>query len=701
MAQERTLARAEMLRIDLDPRWSRLTDKARETASAWVDVARRMDAATDKAAELLVCRELYAPILGAMSRTTVYRRVAAITTFGLEGAVSKSDLKRAQGGADGTTLPVAFVEFWQGLCGQHQRRKTLAVWRHLMRDWLIAGKIIPGYATDWRGIWAAEWPGCIAPDKCPYTAIHAGPGANAPRGWGYRTLLSLAPDEDVWRGATIGVHAMQAYNPSIPHTRVGLRPMQVITMDDVTLDAFCWFPGENAPRRPVGLGVLDVYTANMVSWGLVPVRKRDDGTSAKLDGLKRRYIDAHIFCGLGIDPAEGVTMLLEHGTAGMDQKEEDRINGILGARPDGEPWLRVRRSSTSGAPILKGMFRERGRGRPTHKAMLEAAWNLLHNEMAALPAPSGKDWDNAPQDQQGWEAEDRALIKACSELLARECPGAVEALVRARTHALTYSELDASVREVIARMNGRRGHALEGWEGCGFVRPMVEVGGATVDLGAAARDMSGGDAEMEARLLSTLAGKAMPVRMSPVEAWLSATAGRQLKRWSPFVATRILGPETAQRVTVNSRRQFTAVDEFSGEALLYSARCVDEVGRETFLQAGDSVDVWLNPFSRGMAFVCRPAGEWVGAAAYMPATAHGSDAGRGNMIELAKARAEQRDRLRPVVALKQRRESARRETNEAAQIEAGAAPDREAERLVAAIAAQADDAGLGYGHETF
>jgi len=690
-----------MLRIELDPRWPRLTDQARETASAWADVARRMDAAADKSAELLVCRELYAPVLGAMSRTTVYRRVAAITEMGLEGAVSKADLKRAQGGADGTALPPAFVEFWVVSCGQHQRRKTLAVWRHLMRDWLIAGKIIPGYSTDWRGIWAAEHSGCVAPSRCPYTAVHAGPGANAPRGWGYRTLLSLAPDEDVWKGATIGVHAMQASNPSIPHTRVGLRPMQVITMDDVTLDAFCWFPGENAPRRPVGLGVLDVLTGNMVSWGLVPVRKRDDGTSAKLDGLKRRYIDAHIFCGLGIDPVEGVTMLLEHGTAGMSPDEEDRINGILGARPDGGPWLRVKRSSTSGAPILQGLFRERGRGRPTHKAMLEAAWNLLHNEAALLPAPSGKDWDNAPQDQQGWEAEDRALIKACSELLARECPGAIDALARARTHALTYSELDLAVREVIARMNGRRGHALEGWEACGFVRPVVAVGGAQVDLGMAARDMSAGDPELEERLLAALAAQATPVRMSPVEAWSKSTARITLKKFEPFTATRILGPETAQRVEVNSRRQFKAVDEFSGEALIYAARCVDETGRETYLKPGDLIDVWINPFSRGAALVCRPDGAWLGGAAYMPATAHGSDAGRGNMIELAKARAEQRDRLRPVVALKQRRETARRAANDAAQADAAAAPDREAERLVAALAAQGDDAGLGFGNEVF
>lgn len=689
----------EMLRVELDPLWPRITDDARAKASAWAEVARRMAAAPDKAAELVICRADFGAVLGGMGRGTVYRRIDAIRRNGLEGAVGQAEMRRAVRGADaGSRLPAEFVAWWRGLCGMHQRRKALAVWRHLMRDWLIAGRVIPGYGTDWRGIWSAEHGGFVAPGRCPYTDVHAGPTARAPRGWGYRTLLDLAPEADVWAGAAVGVHAMQAHNPMVPHTRAGLRPMQVITMDDVTLDAFCWFPGEREPRRAVGIGVEDILTARMVSWGLVPVRKREDGTSAKLDGLKRRYIDAHLFCGIGVDAEAGLLMLLEHGTAGMSPEEEERINGILGARPDGGPWLRVKRSSTSGAPILRGMFRERGRGRPTHKAMIEAAWNLLHNEAAMLPAPSGKDWDNAPQDTEGWQAEDRALIKAGAQLIASGCPGAVEALARARTHALSYREMDAAIREVLAKMDARRDHALEGWEACGFVRPVVEVGGTLVDLSAAARDLSGGDAELEERLLSTMAARSTPARMTPMEAWAAATAARTLKRWPPFVATRILGPETAQRVEVTPRRQFEAVDEFSGERLIYAARCVDETGRESFLKPGDQLDVWVNPFNRGSALVCRPDGAWIGGAAYMPATTHGAD-GRGNLAELARFRSEQKQRLAPVVALKRGREDARRAGNREAQRIAAAAPDDEANSLALAIADGAG--GLGYGNEDF
>jgi len=438
--------------------------------------------------------------------------------------------------------------------------------------------------------------------------------------------------------------------------------MRAITMDDVTLDAFCWYPGEKEPRRPVGLGTLDILTGSMVSWCLVPVRKRADGTSAKLDGLVRRYADAAVFCSLGIDALEGLIMLLEHGTAGMDADEEERINKILGARPDGGPWLTVLRSSTSGAPILKGMFRERGRGRPTHKAMLESAWNLMHNETAMLPGPSGKDWDNAPQDTEGWTAEDKALIKAGAELLARGCPEAVEALARARTHALPYSELDAAMRRIVGEMNHRRDHGLEGWEACGFVRSMVEVGGSLVELDAAARSLSGGDASREETMRAALAPMQRPVRMSPAEA-LASFGGRGLKRWDAFAATRILGPELAQCVRVTERHEFAAKDAFSGEAMAFGAVCRDERNMNVFLDPGRDYSAWVNPFNPGHAMVGETDGRFIGLAPYLKPTTHGDREDRANLAVLGVFRGEQRRRMEAAVAGKAGREAERSAEN--------------------------------------
>lgn len=663
------------LRPEVDELWSRLTNDERTKVSTWYEIARRMMVARDKGAEVVMLIKTYEPVVGAISKTSIYRKVAAIREsngdIAASGILNPSAIRRARGLVRKSVLPPGFVSWWRSLCGDHQRRKTLSVWRHVMRDWLMAGRIIPGYGKDWRGIWLAEHPGEMLPrdilgrPSCPYTDVHTGPEACFPAGWSYASLVTLAPEADVWAGAAVGVHSMQSSNPVVPHTRVGLRPMQVITMDDVKLDVYCWYPKEREPRRPVGLGVMDVFTGCMIDFKLVPAQEREDGTVSGLNGSWAKYVWANVFCGIGVDASEGVTALLEHGSAGLDAKEEARINEILGPRPDGGRWLTVIRSSTSGAPILKGLFGERGRGRPTHKAMLESAWNLLHNEMAMLNAPAGRNWDTAPMDKDGaagWSAEDKALINAAAAIVARENPAAVELLREASTHAKTYAQLSEAVSSVIATMNNRHDHAIKDWQECGFTKSLIEMGGALVTLDRAAEDFAGDDETMRQMFMRRMAGKAKAMRMSPMEAWASF-GGKTLKRFDPFVATQILGPELGQDVIVDARGQFEAVDHFSGKTLLYSAIIRRTDATLLHLAKDEKLRVWVNPIRVDWALVSRPSGEFLGMAKYMAATRFGQAAGDGNLGELALARSEQKRRLSSVLGGRVVREAERREGN--------------------------------------
>ena len=664
-------------RPELDPLWPRLTNDERALCSAWKEIFRRMDAASDKSAALVIIQREFGATVGSVSRSTVYRKQAAGAACGVEAIVGRAAVRRARGMRGGSKLPPAFISFWRQLCGEHQRRKVLSAWRHLMRDFLIAGETIPGYGTDWRGIWLLEHPERLLPSACPYTASHEGAAACAPAGWSYSSLSMLAPEPDVWAGAAVGVHAMRASNPVIPHTRVGLRAMSVVTMDDVKLDAFCWYPGEREPRRPVGLGVLDVTTGCMVDFTLVPAQERSDGTVSSLQAFWARYAWANILCNVGID-RDGVTALLEHGSAGLSEEDERRINEILGPRPDGGAWLTVVRSSTSGAPLLKGLFSERGRGRPTHKAMLEATWNLLHNELAMLNAPSGKDWDNAPQGT-GWTSEDKALIKAASEILAQGCPDAIEILHQAQTYAQSYDQLNKAVGRAIAVMNTRKDHNIKDWVECGFVNHVVEMGGSVVPLSEAARSFAGDDPDLREMFLAKMGPKARGVKMSPLEAWNSRGGGKGLKRFSPFVATRILGPELAQRVTVTAEGQFKAKDHFSGKGLLYSGIIRQEDGTLLHLSKGETVDVWVNPVRIDWALVCKPDGVFLGLAKYMAPTVFGNQVKGGNLGELALARSEQKARANVVAGARLMRETERRADNARILARAAAAPSRAAQ----------------------
>lgn len=687
----------ERLRPELDALWPRLRNDERQLVSTWCEIARRMSVAADKTGELALVLRQFATLVPHLSRNTVYRKVDGVRARGpVAGVLGKAALDRAAGRGRGTALPPGFVAHWRALVARHQRQKTLPAWRALMRE-LASGAVMPGYGKDWRGIWLDEHPGEMLPTDaagnqiCPYTDVHAGPRACAPRGWSYASLVARAPAPDVRAGLAVGVHAMRSFNPQVPHTRVGLRPMQVITMDDVKLDVLCWYPGEREPRRPVGLGVMDVLTGNIVDFRLVPAQERADGTVSGLAACWSRYVWANLLCGIGIDPEAGVTFLAEHGSAGLTPDDEARLNELLGPRPDGGPWVSVWRSSTSGAPIMKGLFAERGRGRPTHKAMIEATWNLLHNELAMLDAPSGKDWDHAPQDMAGWTREDKALIRAAASLLAQDCPDAVETLRKAQTHAMTYGQLADAATRVVGALNARRDHAIGDWEDCGFVRHLVEMGGALVPMDAAADSFAGGDAELREVFLRRMAGKAQGARMSPAEAWAARGGGKGLKRFSPFVATRILGPGLAQRVAVTAEGQFRAANHFSEKALLYSGIVRQEDGTLLHLAKGEEIDVWVNPFRVNWALVARPSGEFLGRAKFLAPTVFGAREAADGLVELALARSEQRGRVAAAAGERLERVAERRAANARALAEAAAAPEAAAERLLARLAAEGAD----------
>lgn len=652
------------LHPEVDPVWSHLTNEQRSEVSITVEFFNQYLRAENKSAALYILNKRFAPSLGyEITKPTIYRKIKAIekgiVNGVCEGVLGIAAVRLAMGARRSPKLPPAFIAWLRGMCGDMQRRKFQPVFREIINKHLRTGAVIPGYGKDWRGIWADEHPGETIPQYCPYNA-EIGKAACQPASWSYSNLKKYAPEKDVWAGAAVGVHAMRKFNMSIPHTRVGLRPMQVITMDDVDLDVMCHWAGGSEARRPVGLGVLDIATGCMIDFTLV--QPKDDALTGKKAGLRafwNRYAWANILCNIGIDMETGVTFLAEHGTAGLEDDDVERMNRILGPRPNGGCWLAVNRSSTSGAPILKGLFSERGRGLPNFKAPLESMWNLLHNELAMLPGQQGKDWANAPQDTVGWQREDRELI--CAAKAVKEiCLEAVEELKYAQTHALSYHQLLGVVRNVINGINSRHGHGIQDFEKCGYVNHMVEVAGALVPLDKAAKDLAGALGKSADEMLRALAPQQRVTVMSPMEAWHKYdTVPRKV--FSPFVATQILGDELSQVVTC-VRGQFEAVNQWSDEKVVFAAN-VRTLDRGIYVvRPGEKLRVWVNPINDNWAMVSRPDGEFLGVAPQLMANPFGASAEeqRGNLAELAITRAEQQQRLSIALAGRLRREVNRR-----------------------------------------
>ena len=61
-------------RPELDPLWPRLTNDERALCSAWKEIFRRMDAASDKSAALVIIQREFGATVGSVSRSTVYRK---------------------------------------------------------------------------------------------------------------------------------------------------------------------------------------------------------------------------------------------------------------------------------------------------------------------------------------------------------------------------------------------------------------------------------------------------------------------------------------------------------------------------------------------------------------------------------------------------------------------------------------------------
>ncbi len=333
-------------------------------------------------------------------------------------------------------LPSDFLRFAGGLMLENQR-KSRPAWRGLLRRWeaWLAGdpsQAIPGY------------------DLCP----PPGPGRSFPRhplGWSYANLMRRAQPPKAERViARIGTVAAKSLLPCVPGTRVGARWLEYIFWDDVWLDRKVIVPGKSlTPVRVLQLGGLDYASGVYLKFGQRPFLPDEEG---KRDGLKRRDFLALVAAFLdefGFPADYDMHLICERGTATMSQAEARVLYDISGGR------IKVCYTSMEGRMVLA--WEESKSGNSTGKGPLESWHNLFHNEAAALPGQVGKDRASAPAIMAAQERETTSLVKLGSLLPAD---------LRARLIAPhpTMDQCYAQTMAIVARINARHDHALEGFE---------------------------------------------------------------------------------------------------------------------------------------------------------------------------------------------------------------------------------------------
>lgn len=282
-------------------------------------------------------------------------------------------------------LPTEFVEHLKALYENNGRSMRQAQ-KALFRDW-YNGKDIPGFGT-WPEYYATVWPDRDLPATCP----------GVPSGWSKTNLYRLQPSTAARAAKTKGLAAMKAEMPSLIRNPAGLKPLQLVVIDDFETDqkAFVndWDPVTRTRIRGIhrmaGLAAMDVATRRIVGFILKPRLVDDKGKMQAITRAEVRLLLYTLLRDYGV-PAHGMTILAEKAAAAVTAEVQTTFKNLFGGR------VAVTRTSTLDQAVLKSGYKDSG-GKPWLKGWLESFWNLMHNVAASLPGQKGSSYLTAPAD---------------------------------------------------------------------------------------------------------------------------------------------------------------------------------------------------------------------------------------------------------------------------------------------------------------
>ncbi len=314
--------------------------------------------------------------------------------------------------------------------------------KHWRAGFQVPGVPVTGQLGTWKDWFRFKWPLRELPLECP---------TDLPRGWKYDNLMRPChkPSKSELLASRQGVSAALSALPSIPGTRADMRWLEFVTIDDVKLDFRIHVPGIGKPVDLVCLVVMDISTGVILGVGFRPVLLREDGSGEKLKLRDTKAMIVRLLTNHGIPPY-GMTLILENGTATVDEAFEQALRDAVG------DLVRISHASMLGGTVWDGGFADRAVGNSKSKAWLESFFNPMHNALASLPGQTGRRYDVAPQDDHGRRKELAMLVKAEKFLCL------AERLVLRKPY-LSLEEAEQELWEVFHALHRSREHRLEGF----------------------------------------------------------------------------------------------------------------------------------------------------------------------------------------------------------------------------------------------
>lgn len=363
-------------------------------------------------------------------------------------------------------LAVEFVEEVRRLT-DNNARSSRAVMTELKDKW-ARGEAIAGYGT-WQEYHKTRWPERDCPERYPFGFL--------PEGWSESNLYTKRSSIAQRKMKTHGLAAAQRYLPHVVRDTSGLRPLELITIDDFELDfivrAFNPVRQRWEMCHAAGLLAIDVATRRKLAVAVVPRFKLSRKERANYDARTAAHAEPaegeaetgeekkhrisitradvqsllHVVFSNHGKPADyGCTILCENASAAITDDFELALELLLG--------VQVARTGLIDQKTLTNGFLQGG-GKPWQKGWIESLFNLIWNTAAALPGQKGSSYQLRPADLAAKLLYAEKLLK-----LDGLTPEVAEQL---RVPFFTIDQALEALDVIFARIENRTDHKCQGF----------------------------------------------------------------------------------------------------------------------------------------------------------------------------------------------------------------------------------------------
>lgn len=508
---------------------------------------------------------------------------------------------------------------WQGLVdGRRQAAKGRKVLPEVTAKW-FRSLIINTQRTEdgmmeahrqvidrwnlWRRTRDPKWaiPGFISPPKdC---------GKGYPTGFSYETFRKCQPTGYQRTLASKGTIAAYRSLPSILSTCVGTKYLEYIFFDDEKPDVQVRVPGFDRPMVPLCFHALDRLTR-------FPFRPHIrlrwfDQTGKQYKHLTQKEFVWYVIAILGTEgyrtDEAGTTLIQEHGTAKTwDNKSLSTPDGhhsfeeALKAITNGH--VRMDDSGLFNKPAFAELlYGPQSSGNPRFKAPIESSFHLWRTYSQMLIGQTGRNVENAPEENYGITRYEKNLLKQVASL-----PERIQQAIG--SNYLTGVEFSTFVELIRHALANRTCHNFEGWPQMDFNDPVWRWAEDEPGHWRHRSDLAKLPQHLREHALSQQ--KEDP-RLSSILPWSPSIARAHLandpciKKLRLMDTVLLLPTAWAKPVTVTSRHVIVITEDLlPGEHLEYLPELTTPRGRTEFLQPGQKFMVYLNPMMPDNIIVC-------------------------------------------------------------------------------------------------